>query len=204
MQVDLSNYNTIIFDFGGVILDIDPEQSRKAFAELYGTDNLIKVEQSGLLLEFEKGMISLTDMITEMEKITGKKNESELFKKAWCALLLEYKAPRIEWIKKLGTSHRLFMLSNTNELHYSFFSNKLKHEYGVSFSELFLKVYLSYEMHLLKPGLEIFKQVIEEQKLNPAKTLFIEDTEENVDAANQLGIQTLLIPRNGSFYDYFK
>jgi glucose-1-phosphatase len=204
MKVNLNQYNTIIFDFGGVILDIDPELSRQAFGKLYGFDKLKELEQSGLLVLFEKGLISKKDMIKELENITNTCNDADSFIKAWCAMLLEYQAPRIEWIKKLGKTHRLLMLSNTNELHFDYFSGKLKKEYGVTFSDLFDVVYLSHEMHLLKPGLEIFQRVIDEQQLSPEHTLFIEDTAENAQAANQLGIQTLVIARNGTFYNYFE
>jgi glucose-1-phosphatase len=204
MKVNLTRYNTIIFDFGGVILDIDPELSRQSFIKLYSLNKLQELEQSGLLVLFEKGTISKQDMIKELEKITETNNDPDSFIKAWCAMLLEYQPPRIEWIKKLGKTHRLLMLSNTNELHFECFSNKLKREFGITFTDLFDKVYLSHEMHLLKPGLEIFQRVIDEQQLIPERTLFIEDTAENAQAANQLGIQTLVIPRNGKFYDYFE
>jgi len=203
MKVDLTKYDTIIFDFGGVILDIDPERSRKSFIKLVGEEKTDKVFSSGLLSEFEKGKITAASFRSEVEELTSVIINEEAFNRAWNAMLIDYKPKRIERIQWLGKTHKLIMLSNTNELHYAFFSNKLKKEYGVSFFDLFQNVYLSYELGLLKPDLEIYRQVLIEQNLNPERTLFIEDTKENALAANKLGIETLIIPRNGSFYEYF-
>lgn len=203
-KVNLSQFNTIIFDFGGVILDIDPDRSIKAFHKLYGEENFNKVMDSGILWELEKGKISSDELREELLKMTKVDVERDIFTRAWNAMLVDYKPKRIERIQWLAKSHKLLMLSNTNEIHFAFFSNKLKKEYGVSFNDLFQKVYLSNEMGYIKPDLEIYRQVLIEQNLMPEKTLFIEDTKENADAAEKLGIETLVIPRNGSFYDYFE
>lgn len=202
-MIDLNKFDTIIFDFGGVILDIDPEISRKAFSNIFSSDYIEVIYSRELLIKFENGLLSLKGLLSEIESIIKTPINEEVFKRAWTAMLLEYKSERIEWIKKLGNTHNLLMLSNTNEVHYEYFSEKLKREYNLLFSDLFNNVFLSHEMQLIKPNLEIFKKVLEVENLNPSKTLFIEDTKENVIAANQLGIKTLLIPRNGNFYDYF-
>lgn len=203
MKVNLNHFDTIIFDFGGVILDIDPERSRQAFKKYMSDDLLDSVYESQLLSDFERGLISSEKLRGELEKLTSVFIDETNFNSAWNAMLLDYKPERIERIQELKHTHKLIMLSNTNEVHYLFFSNKLKEEYGVSFTDLFQKVYLSHEMELLKPDLEIYKRVLVEQKLNPERILFIEDTLENTIAAKKVGIQTLLIPRNGNFYDYF-
>lgn len=202
-MIDLNKFDTIIFDFGGVILDIDPEISRKAFSNIFSSEYIEAIYSRELLIKFENGLLSLKGLLSEIESIIKTPINEEVFKRAWTAMLLEYKSERIEWIKKLGNTHNLLMLSNTNEVHYEYFSEKLKREYNLLFSDLFNNVFLSHEMQLIKPNLEIFKKVLEVENLNPSKTLFIEDTKENVIAANQLGIKTLLIPRNGNFYDYF-
>ncbi len=203
MQVDLSLYNTIIFDFGGVIFDIDPERTRHSFNKLYGSALVDRFYQNEVLMKFEKGQITANDLRKEVQKITGITVKDEIFDRAWNAMLIDYKPKRIERIQMLGKTHKLLMLSNTNDLHFAFFSNKLKREYGVTFYDLFDSVYLSHEMGLLKPDKEIYKQVLIQQNLDPERTLFIEDTKENAEAAKVLGIETLIIPRNGSFYEYF-
>jgi len=203
MKVDLTQFDTIIFDLGGVILDINPERTRKAFLKLVSIEKVDEVFANKILVDFEKGLITQTELRRGIEKITSVKIDEVVFNRAFTAMLIGYMPKRIERIQLLRKSHKLFMLSNTNEIHYSFFSNKLKKEYGISFSNLFQHVYLSHKMGLLKPDLEIYKRVLIEQNLNPEKTLFIEDTKENADAAKKVGIETLVIPRNGNFYDYF-
>lgn len=204
MTVDLNNFDTIIFDFGGVVLDIDPELSINAFKNYGGDEGMKKIEKSDILWQFERGEIDVKTLHEGICNYIGANLTESEFKQHWCALLLNYKPARIEKIKALAKTHKLIMLSNTNEIHYAYFSNKLKDEYGVTFNDLFSKVYLSHEMGLVKPDKAIYEQVIREQKLVPEKTLFIEDTEANAIAAESLGIKTLIIPRNGAFYNYFE
>ena len=202
-MIKLSDYDTIIFDFGGVILDINPDLSRQKFAVMLGLKNARKLEEEQVPQLYESGRMTRGEFIAKINQIGGTNYSEEEILNAWNAMLLAYQKPRIEWIKRLRSTHKLLMLSNTNESHFEHFHNKLIAEYGVTFYQLFDHVYLSHEMGLLKPSLEIFQKVIDEQHLNPAQTLFIEDTQRNADAARQVGLQTLLIPRNGNFYEFF-
>lgn len=202
-MVDLKQIDTIIFDFGGVILDIEPERTIDAFTSLVGKDALDKVIESGLLQKIETGRIQPGPFIIELKKMVGKEFSDTEFFNAWNAILLNYHPKRIEVIKKLAKSHQLFLLSNTNQIHFNHFSQKLYNEYHLTFNDLFKKAYVSHEMGKIKPDQAIYNQVIEEQALIPERTLFIEDTPENALAAEELGIKTLVIPRNGMFYEYF-
>ena len=202
-MIKLSDYDTIIFDFGGVILDINPDLSRHKFAVMLGVENARRLEEEQVPQLYESGRMTRGEFIAKINQIGGTNYSEEEILNAWNAMLLAYQKPRIEWIKRLCNTHKLLMLSNTNESHFEYFHNKLIAEYGVTFYQMFDHVYLSHEMGLLKPSLEIFQKVIDEQQLNPPRTLFIEDTQRNVDAARQVGLQTLLIPRNGNFYEFF-
>lgn len=202
-MVRLSDFDTIIFDFGGVILDIDPDLSRRRFAEMLGIENARKLEAEQLPQLYEKGLISRAEFVSRINQIAGTQLSADEILAAWNAMLLNYKPARIEWIKRLHTTHRLLLLSNTNDSHFEFFHNKLIAEYGVTFYQLFDHVYLSHEMGMLKPSHEIYETVIAEQQLNLQRTLFIEDTARNVAGAQEVGLQTLLIPRNGEFYEFF-
>lgn len=203
-MVDIDKFDTIIFDLGGVILDINPELTLKAFSKLYGKENIKEIYSKELLPKFENGLLTLDELLSRIEEIVRKPVDKDEFKEAWTSMLIGYKPKRIEWIKKLKSTHKLFMLSNTNEVHYAAFSGKLKREYNITFFDLFKNVFLSHEMQLMKPDLEIFKRVLEEESLDSDKTLFIEDTLENAQAMRQLGVETLVIPRNSNFYNYFK
>lgn len=202
-MVSLSDFDTIIFDFGGVILDIDPDLTRRRFVEMLGIEKARLLETEQLPQLYETGAISRAEFVARINQIAGTDiPESEVIA-AWNAMLLNYKPARIEWIKRLHKNHKLLMLSNTNDAHFKYFHNKLMAEYGVTFYQLFDHVYLSHEMGMLKPSHEIFETVIREQQLNLQRTLFIEDTERNAVAAREVGLQTLLIPRNGEFYEFF-
>lgn len=203
-MVRLSDFDTIIFDFGGVILDIDPDLSRRRFAEMLGIENARKLEIEQLPQLYETGSISRQEFVARINQIAGTQLSDSEILAAWNAMLLNYKPARIEWIKRLHKTHRLLLLSNTNDAHFEYFHNKLIAEYGVTFYQLFDHVYLSHEMGLLKPSHEIYETVIAEQKLDLQHTLFIEDTARNVAGAQEVGLQTLLIPRNGEFYEFFE
>lgn len=203
MLVNLSNYNTIIFDFGGVIFDIDPGRTELALSRLVNNTALQQFKISTAPDMFEMGKITATEFYNKFCQITQTQVGYNVFIRAWNAMLIDYKPKRIERLRLLAKTHKLIMLSNTNELHYAHFSEKLQSMYSVTFEQLFSSVYLSYKMGLLKPQRQIFATVLVEQNLMPEKTLFIEDTRENADAAKKLGIDTLVIPRNGNFYDYF-
>ena len=202
-MVRLSDFDTIIFDFGGVILDIDPDLSRRRFAEMLGIENARKLEAEQLPQLYEKGLISRAEFVSRINQIAGTQLSADEILAAWNAMLLNYKPARIEWIKRLHATQRLLLLSNTNDSHFEYFHNKLIAEYGVTFYQLFDHVYLSHEMGMLKPSHEIYETVIAEQQLNLQRTLFIEDTARNVAGAQEVGLQTLLIPRNGEFYEFF-
>lgn len=203
-MVKLSDFDTIIFDFGGVILDIDPDLTRRRFVELLGMEKARLLETEQLPQLYEKGNISRTEFVERINQIAETNiSETEIIA-AWNAMLLNYKPARIEWIKRLHQNHKLLMLSNTNDAHFEYFHNKLIAEYGVTFYQFFDHVYLSHEMGMLKPSREIYETVIREQQLNLQRTLFIEDTERNVAGAQEVGLQTLLIPRNGEFYEFFE
>ncbi len=203
-MVRLSDFDTIIFDFGGVILDINPDLSRNRFAEMLGVEKAFKLEEEQLPQLYEKGQISRAEFVDRINLIAGTDFSEKEILEAWNAMLLNYRPALIEWIKRLRATHRLLLLSNTNDAHFEYFHNKLMAEYGVTFYQLFDHVYLSHEMGMLKPSHEIFNAVIAEQKLNPKHTLFIEDTNLNAVAAREVGLQTLLIPRNGEFYKFFE
>ena len=125
MMVKLSDYDTIIFDFGGVILDIDPDLTRRQFVEMLGVEKAMKLEAERLPQLYETGSISRQEFVSRINQIAGKQFTDNEIISAWNAMLLNYKPDRIECIKRLHVSHRLLMLSNTNDAHFEYFHNKL-------------------------------------------------------------------------------
>lgn len=195
----------IIFDLGGVILNINTSKTLESFAEI-GIENpthlMHQVVSSGLFFDFEKGLISEDNFRDQMNKASGKTLHVAQFDKAWNAMLLNYPMERIEWLKKLSSKYNLYLLSNTNIIHYRHYNTllaKLLNNNGLP--SLFKKVYLSHEMGIRKPNTKIFETVLTDAKIVANHTLFVEDTEENLIWAAKLGINTCLIKQNSNYYE---
>lgn len=199
----LSKYKTLIFDFGGVILNINKELTALAFIQIFGKEAVIEVMKSGLIENYEKGEISTESFFNTICKLGKKEVERPLLEKAWNAMLLNYEPERIKQLKQLKNTHRLILLSNTNECHYHFYENKLFNEFGINLADIFSSVYLSYSLKLLKPDISIYQKILDIEKITAQETLFVEDTLENAQAAEKIGINTLVINQNDDFYKYF-
>jgi FMN phosphatase YigB (HAD superfamily) len=116
---------------------------------------------------------------------------------AWNSMLLDIPNERIMLIKELSKKYNLFLLSNTNEIHYDFIEDYYRSQFeDVSFSSLFSKVYLSYQIGYRKPNREIFEEVIKDAKINSSTTLFIDDSLEHVQTAKAMGIKAIHLNLN--------
>ncbi len=183
----------IVFDFGDVFINLDKEATFKKLAKL-GVDQITD-DMLGIAHQYEKGEISTDDFIDFFHE-KFKINTSDLVG-AWNAILLGFPKHRLQFLKELFSSkkYRLFLLSNTNDLHIKWIQNNWGSELYSEFKNCFEQFYLSHEIHLRKPNTDIYEFVLKENKLNPEETFFIDDTLENTLAAEKLGIKTWnLIP----------
>ena len=113
-------------------------------------------------------------------------------------MILDFPNERINLLKELSKKYRIFLLSNTNEIHYHQYNKDLIDQYGFDLSSLFEKAYYSHEIGMRKPDPEIFEFVLNDSKLIPAETIFIDDLNKNIDVANRMGINTIWIDiKNG-------
>jgi len=182
----------IIFDLGGVILNIDFKKTEEAFRLLGLEDFASHISQfhiTDFFENYETGKIDDPDFIEGMSKLIDKPVEREKIINAWNALLLDFPPERIELLKKLKTKYRTFLLSNTNSIHHKEFQQRLFDKFGVHLEDLFEKAYYSHAVKLRKPGAEIFELVLNENSLVASETLFIDDTASNFIEAQKLGIQ---------------
>jgi len=190
----------IIFDLGNVILNIDTRISERAFAKqgLAGFDNLYTLAlQAEIFDRLEVGAVSPSEFYSEFRKISKSNLSDEVIRDCWNALILDYPAARIELLKKLKSQYRTFLLSNTNKIHYEFYEDILRNEFGVDGLEALLeKAYFSHEIGLKKPDNQIFEFVLSNSGLVPEETLFIDDNKENILAADKFGIQTIWLKEN--------
>ncbi|MCX6271026.1 MAG: HAD family phosphatase [Bacteroidetes bacterium] len=189
----------IIFDYGGVILNIDFQRTALAFHELGITrfDLLYsKASQVHLFDDLEKGLTGPAEFHSRVREISGLELSDEKIDQAWNAIILDMPESRIRLLEQLKTRYRIFLLSNTNEIHYRLYTKQLQNRFGYSgFSDLFEKAYLSFQVKMKKPDREIFDFVLSDSKLDAEKTLFIDDSIQHINGAEQVGLQVFhLLP----------
>ena len=189
----------IIFDLGGVILNIDFKQTALAFAELgIGNFNEYYTLQTvtPLFEKLEIGAIDADNFYNEFRELAQLSSlTTEQIMHAWNALLLDFPPERIQWLKDIKNRYRIYLLSNTNEIHHTAFTQIYKQQIGnCEFDSLFVKTYYSYKMGLRKPSKEIFEVVLKDENLQAAETVFIDDSEVNIFAAASVGLQTIYLP----------
>lgn len=184
----------IIFDLGNVIINIDPDLSVREMQKL-GFENFERsyslLSQSKVFDFLEKGLISPEKFYEEINNQLPQKVSCEKIEQAWSAMLLDFPKERIELIQNLGKKYKVFLLSNTNEIHYHKYNKEFKTQFGFSFNDLFEKAYYSFEVGMRKPETEIFEQVLHDRNLDPFETLFIDDLDINIETAARLGLNTI-------------
>ncbi len=192
----LANIDNIIFDLGGVVVNIDYMKTQQAFEALGLTsfgDVYSQAAQTGVFDLYEKGLISTAvfrDRLCQL--VPDFKVSNEDLDSAWNAMILDTPPYRLAVLKKLKTCFRTFLLSNTNELHIEYFHALLKTVFDEeNLNSYFEKVYYSYAIHLRKPDNDIFEYVLRQNSLDAKRTLFIDDTIRHVESAKSVGIQAL-------------
>jgi len=189
----------IIFDLGGVFINLDFKKTERAFTELGVADFSTLFTQhyvSPLFEELELGTISPRQFYEGFRSLTKLPLTDDQVKDAWNAILLDFPINRLQWLSQIKNKYKIFLFSNTNQIHYDCFIDILKRATGKGdFSQYFIKAYYSHEMGMRKPHKESYLQILEEQKLVAAETLFIDDTLKNIEGARQAGLQTIhLVP----------
>ena len=185
----------IIFDLGGVILNIDYPRTADAFKAL-GLENFDEVYsqlcQTELFDRFERGEISTFHFINRvLDQLPGGCNGNQVVH-AWNAMILDFPSERLALLLDLKQRYRTFLLSNTNDIHMEAVRRALERASGHRrLEDYFERVYLSCEMGLRKPDPNIFLQVCTEQRLSPATTLFIDDSPQHVEGARAAGLQAV-------------
>lgn len=199
-MVEIKN---IIFDLGGVIINLDIPKtieefnklSQKPFESIY-----TQLQQYPIFDAFDKGIISEVAFFNDLKDITETKASIEELKTAWDAMLLDFPAHRLEQISQLRKNYRLFLLSNTNETHIHTFEKDLFKQHGYhNLEPFFEKVYYSCRIGMRKPDKEIFDFVLNQNNLLASETLFIDDSPQHVEGAAKTGIQSLLLGKNQEF-----
>ncbi len=191
MTFDPQEIDAIVFDFGGVLLDIDFSRTIKAFEELglaSFTEQYSAHIQAPLFRELETGSITPRHFRDGLRDLLGQPITDSQLDQAWNALLLDFPRVRVDLLRKAAQNYRLFLLSNTNIIHYQKYNSDFYTTHGVNLDNLFEKAYWSFQIGMRKPDLEIYQYVVNSSNLNPARTLFIDDSLVNINAAIECSI----------------
>ncbi|HKH62295.1 MAG TPA: HAD family phosphatase [Flavitalea sp.] len=195
----------IIFDLGGVILDIDFKRMEESFIEL-GITNFNDFfglgHAASFFKEHESGRISDDEFLNSVQKLTGHSLPADAVQRAWNSLLISFPPERIALLKRLRSKYRLFLLSNTNGIHAAAFEKIYKDSFNNgSFSDLFDKIYYSHMIGFRKPDKNVYEYVLNDSQLDPQQTLLIDDALVNVEAAREAGMNAIHLQPGMSILD---
>ncbi|HVY53614.1 MAG TPA: HAD family phosphatase [Gammaproteobacteria bacterium] len=197
----------IIFDLGGVIININYQLTIEAFRQLGASnvDNLIScIQQDELIDKFDVGAISPDDFRAQLMKKFNISVDKENFDRAWNAMILDLPKERLELIRKLRQRYRVFLFSNINYIHLDLASS-ICQKYGFnSLDEYFDKVYYSCVIGHRKPNSEGFQLILSENNLVFEETIFVDDSKQHVEGAKRIGLQAIHVHEGLSILDVFK
>ncbi|MBP8777363.1 MAG: HAD family phosphatase [Bacteroidaceae bacterium] len=193
------SYTTLLFDFGGVLIDLDKQRCLDQFAALGITSvgNLLNdCHQQGFFGDFERGLISKTEfcdhiraLVPSAQLATHPISDEAIFE-AWCSFLLGIPVYKLEALLELKNHYRLLLLSNVCEPHWEW---TCQHDFslgGRKVGDFFERCYLSYELGAAKPERSVFERIIADSKLIPEETLFLDDSSVNCEIGRSFGLAT--------------
>lgn len=204
----MGNFKAVLFDFGNVIINIDPELTLKALSEISSKPMeriREKMEMSQLSKRYEMGMFSDDEFREIVRQTIGFPFSDREVDLAWNSLLLDLPPHRISLILELKSSYPVYLLSNTNNIHIERCNQIFREQFGIpNVRTLFNQAFYSYEMELWKPDQKIYQQVLTEIDLTAKEVLFIDDNAANIESAAKMGFQTILMdPKNDDIINHF-
>ena len=185
----------IIFDLGGVFLDVDYQRTKQAFVDM-GIVNFDDFYQQSfsnpLFAQLERGLVTPEMFYDHFREATATQLSNEEIKGAWNAMLGSFIRSSVAILPLLKKRYNTYLLSNTNAIHYQAFNNIHQLEYGnLDFDFHFHKTYYSHLFHERKPETLAYEIILRENNLKKEETLFVDDTEKNVAGAKSAGVAIL-------------
>ena len=206
MNTSLAGIRNLLFDLGGVIINLDRQRCVDALTALGDekADEMLDLSvQRGTLMDLEEGKISPSDFFKRMRQKIGKAVSDEEIVHALNELLIGIPLDRLTLLRKLRQRFNVMMLSNTNPIMFDTKIAECFAQEGLSITDYFDDVYLSYRLKSCKPDIAIFKKVIELPRIVPQETLFFDDSQKNLDAAASLGFKTFLVTPDRDIVTFF-
>lgn len=207
METSLNGVRNLMFDLGGVIIDLDRQRCVDALVALGDShaDELLGLSmQKGEFMKLEEGKISAADFYNEMRRRIGRPVSDNEITDAINELLISIPVERLRLLRELKQHFKVMLLSNTNSI---MFDTKIADcfaQEGLSVSHYFNDIFLSYRLKACKPHAEIFEKVIAQAQIIPEETLFFDDSQQNLDTAAALGFKTYLVTPDRDILSFFK
>ena len=204
MKKEIKN---IVFDLGGVLIDLDFPRALKAFEQAGLTDIAKDVQafsREGIFMDIELGNISSEDFL---EAICQRSEQPMSIKQAreyWNLILVDIPQEKLALVRELRKKYPVYLLSNTNQPHWEYVCQQSFCANNYRMEDYFVKSFLSFEMHLAKPDKTIFERMLQEAGLKAEETLFIDDSEINCRASEACGIQTIHYQLGEDLRNYFE
>ena len=191
----------IIFDLGGVLLNLNYHLTRKAFEDLgvQDFDAFYTQHKANPLFEnLEVGAIEPEAFYEALRATTGLNLTNTQLEFAWNAMLLDFPVERLAWLDQIKSKYNIYLFSNTNAIHYKAFTSIYAQtapmiDFNPDFNHFFKTAYYSHTLGQRKPAVAAFEAVLAKSGLDPAQTLFIDDTISNIEGAQKAGLQTLFL-----------
>ncbi|MDR2118964.1 MAG: HAD family phosphatase [Tannerellaceae bacterium] len=195
----MSTVKNIVFDLGGVIIDLDITRSIRRFEELgipHIGEILDQYEQRGIFLALERGEMDLPAFCSALSRYAGKSLSMEEVVYAWKGFIVDVSPYKLDYILDLRKKYRVYLLSNTNPAIFEWAETEAFSSAGLPISRYFDAMYVSYKVGLTKPDPRIFEYMLKHGGMTASETLFVDDGERNIAVARSLGLHTYQ-PRNG-------
>lgn len=201
----MNTIRTILFDYGAVIFDIDHSLTIRAFTDLGVQGDAAffgHLQQNPVFDRFEKGEISAGEFRDRIRELVMNPLSDDQIDLAWNKMLLGIRPQNLQALELAKKHFRTFLLSNNNEIHYAWIMDYLKKEFRIEgMASYFEKDYYSHLMGMRKPDEEIFLYVLRTYGLDPAETLFIDDSPQHIRTADALGIRTHLMKKEDNLME---
>lgn len=202
----LKQYDQLIFDLGGVLIDIDYQATENAFEDLGVKDfgsNYTQLQQGELFDLLETGKISAQHFINKLLDFCPNRTSPNKVVAAWNAMLGEFPQQKIDLLLRLKEQMPIYLLSNTNEIHMPKVYEAWNKVSNIPMDQIFTEVFLSFEIGKRKPDVSTFNWVCEKLQIEPSKTLFLEDSPQHIEGAKKAGLNTFFYQNATDFYALF-
>ena len=203
----LKGIKNIVFDLGGVLLNIAPKRTIEAFGHL-GMEQLMGDKGLSydhvIFYQMEQGQVTPEEFRNGIRKLLPGEASNEQVDKAWTAMLIDFPKIRVELLQQLRREFGLYLFSNTNAIHVAKYHAIFRNQHGFEVSTLFDKIFHSNEIGFRKPNPESYNEIIRLSGIAPAETLFIDDSLANVEGAMACGLKGYWLEEGQRVEEIFK